>query len=105
MSQTLVKQHLTSTTGQRCFGDSEIVPDYDSVWIVGGCKIPKSLLLHTPVALVTADHLQLSAGPTHPEEPVLLQTPSRGLLSAKLSSFRGPAMGGDPERGGEKQHF
>lgn len=27
---------------------------------------------------------------THPEEPVLLQTPSRGLLSAKLSVFSGP---------------
>ena len=27
---------------------------------------------------------------THPEDPVLLQTPSRGLLSAKLSIFKGP---------------
>lgn len=27
---------------------------------------------------------------THPEDPVLLQTPSSGLLSAKLSVFRGP---------------
>lgn len=35
---------------------------------------------------------------THPEEPVLLQTPRRGRFSAKLSVFRGPAAGGTEER-------
>lgn len=39
---------------------------------------------------------------TYPEDPVLLQTPSRGLFSAKMSAFRGSEVEEESEED-EKQ--